>query len=163
MEKKILILLILIIIPTISASCTDIYYFIINTNYNFNEIDLINNNITLEMIESYPELCEIYGYPPLPNKPNLPVITINKTEECNLETKPFFRKDIPFLHIGLGDVSCRRIDFWKHIFTIEQNINYEIKGIKLWLVAGIIILIGLALFFKSNSWLNRMLRRYEKP
>lgn len=161
MEKKKLIFLILITIPLISADCSSIYYFVIKTNYNYTEQDLLNNNISQDDINNYPEECEIKGFQKLPTQPEILTITIDRSyTNCSTETRPLFRDSIDVLNIYVGNLSCNRINSLKYIFEVKDNDT--IKGLKVWWIPLVIFLIFVLVAIKKNSWLNKLISKNLK-
>lgn len=140
--KYLLILLILLAIPFIQGQqeCNEIYFFIVENNWDFNETELNHLNITnpLYYITNYTYECYLKGYSPkLPKIPDNLKITINKTlNQCNIQIDPFFEVSIPFIKIPVGELNCNSKKVLSYFFKIEDN---SIKGINLWVIFTIIM------------------------
>ena len=150
MRYLLVLFLAIFLIGIVSASCESGYQFILNNNWNYTDKDLIDNNLTQEFINNFTNEC---GFS-LPKKP-LPIITIYKEPECNLEINSFFNQDIPFFDIYLGEVSCEKAKKLNYIFTLEETKSYSIKGIRIWILFPTLII----LFLMGNFGLNRLLRK----
>lgn len=164
--KKIILFLILgiFLISLVNAQyfCDDIYFFVLENNWEFNETDLTECNITQDMIDNYYDNCDRI----LPNKPTEKNLTkiINISDRCDYETNKFLGASIPTSYynsfdFNLGEISCTSVNIMKYIVRVEPVSSYSITGIRIFPL----VLIGISIFtimaIKSNSWLNKLIKK----
>lgn len=151
--KIYLILIAIFLISLVSAQCEETYFFILENNYQFNDYDLNESNITIEYIENYSTLCpESIS---LPKKPeNETYILIEDQEECSTEINKVMDFSIP-LNFYVGEVSCDKVKYLKYFIQLEETSSYSIVGIKLF---PIFFIMFLGLFI----WIMKGLIKSEK-
>ena len=121
--------------------CKRIFFLVLDTNWNFNETDLNNSNLTISDIENYPENCEVLGFNKLPLKP----ITLesNETiENIRFLIGNFLDTSIKIGRWDIGEYDNKTIDFLKNFIEIERQSDrdrYDLVGIKI----SVFMLIGI--------------------
>ena len=157
--KKIISLLIGIFLIgfVYSASCEQVYFFVLNSNYKWTNISLINNNISLNSIYDYSRLCQDSDYPELP-KPSLSKLIVyeNSPEECNYEDN-FLKQYIPFFEIEMGKMNCSQLKTQSYFFDLEEKqTGFSAVGVNIFIVSLIMVLIIMGAFwiFKKEDGEN---------
>lgn len=184
MGKIYLILIILLLIPILSAEtsnetiCQNIFFFIMENNYNYTDNDLIvlrdELNITSdflkEYMDNYFEFCYLKGYSEkLPKKPTPTLIVIkpNQNKVCEVNTGNLlydYLRTPKLFEFSIGkDVSCGKIWLWRIFFMVEVDVvnNYSIVGIKLLPPLLIVFLIWFTSFLRGNSRLNNLIKNFK--
>lgn len=139
--------------------CKRIFLFILDTNWNFNETDLNNSNLTGGDIEEYPINCELIGFNKLPEKPKEPEpeIIFFGSEECSPDLEnSFFDWTFPprllKLKIHLGELECKNINRLRWFFTFEEENSYSFRGIRFYLL----LILGFLIFIWKTHTINKV-------
>lgn len=158
MKKIILSLIAIFILNLLSAAtCEEIYFFILNSQWSFTEPDLESFNITENEIYNYGIICSDSKYPSLPEK-RVPEITIYRENKyCDYSKNILFRDSIPiYFDIKLENASCSKINKLKYFFQIDEHEGeYLINGIPVVVAVFLIFSLVVLLIRKSNSWINK--------
>lgn len=164
-----LLILSLIFIPSISATedkaCSDIYFLVSNTNYNYTQNQLKNINVTNNDVYNYSTNCNASKYPKLPAM-NVPIFKVPDIKKCDYNQDPVFLwvnfaalGSINILNIDANQFSCDKIKSWEYFFNIEKTINnYSIKGIQ---TVPVVILFSVILFI-FIMYLRKSRNKIEK-
>ena len=122
------------------SECDKIYWFVVHNNFEFSNISLTNNNISLDSIYNYPFLCG----KELPQK-NLPkMIFVQNISEEKTESRitGFFTIYFPLPKISTGETP----EYMKYFF--ERNGN-SIRGFSiLSLILAVVGIIGIVFISK---------------
>lgn len=153
------IILIILLIPLTSANCEDIYFFILDNNYEYNQTDLIENNITQQQIDNYTLSCELKGYYKLPEKPKIEDILINLSK-CELKVNKYFKNSVPFADIHI-DSKCSTAKILNYFFVLENSNSYIIKRIRIWWIVLTFFFLFVTYLFKENSFLNHQIDKFK--
>lgn len=136
MKKIFLIFGILISIALVSAplgnvepNCEEIFFFIAESNWKYNETDLINNGITQEQIDNYETDCN----DSLPNKPAKNDLIVSQKDpiDCDLDNW-LPDASFPFFQTYIGDISCNKAKFINIFLKLENTRSFSITGIRIW-------------------------------
>lgn len=160
MKNKILFLISIFflfsIISNISAfdnkKCGDIYFLVLQTNYNYTSNQLQTLNVTDEEIYSYQNECENYQYPLLPEI-YAPPMLIKPVEQayCEYSHKSAFWVAFPFFKMPVK-WNCKSIEFWKYFLSFEENEGeYAINGIVVFPVLVLMLILFFVLFISFAS------------
>lgn len=159
---KIALILLILLFPLISGVCEEGYDLILFNNWEVNETYFEDKyNISFdEFIETYPENCQLNGSPPLPNKPNYPILVIySNYTECNLETKGLLNISTQLpgkIFINLGEKKCSFIEKIKYFVDLNYFEGYQINGIKLLPILVLVILLILFILLKKERKIRRL-------
>ena len=150
MKLLLLIGIFALVLSLVSAErCEEIYYFIIETNYDYTETNLSNKNLTQSQIDNYPETCELEGHPKLPEKPIKGERFVNYSK-CSPEIPKLVQTSIPFpkfIILPARKLSCLEIGRLKWFFSIEDE---KIEGIRVWVIAVIFTILALIPLIKTK-------------
>lgn len=168
-----IILTLVLLMPFVSSldrqSCESIFYFIIqNINsqgqLTYKSLDLQNffnkNNISnisiIDYYRNYDKYCKNYTNLSIPkNNNNFIYPNYNFNTSCDLninstllgiDLDKSFPSEIEGLNIG--NVSCESMEKYKYLLKYDKldDINYGIKGVKIWLFYAFLLLIGFLIF-----------------
>lgn len=159
--KILLLLMLVFLIGSISSSCEDIYYFLLDNQWDYNETDLEEYNITQTEIDKYYDNCS----EPLPNKPQQEEskIIVIEREICDLSPNyKLFDYSFQFFDIHIGETSCDTNNVLKYFGKIEKSESYTITRIRIFPISLIIVLFFVLQIFRSNSYLNHLIEKIQK-
>lgn len=159
-----------LMIPMINAVteqeiCDSVYYFIVDTDYDYNQTQLDNLGETLNTtepnyyIDNYDFICYKRGISDkLPAKSIKPIKVVPQTteEKCEYEVNKYMRDSIPTFHLGVGDIDCNTAKSLSYVFSVEEDDSYYIDGVKIWWIASLIMAILVGLIVKSELNANKM-------
>ncbi|MBU0958651.1 MAG: hypothetical protein KKB31_01770 [Nanoarchaeota archaeon] len=145
--------------------CNEIYYLIIENGYDYSLIFSIN--YSRGIIENYYynnyELCVSKGYSDNLPKIEYPTMIINKNSlNCEIKQDSFLGY-IPFPDIILENISCNNLKKLNYLFEIErEGGDYKINRVEAGVIPLLLMVIVLINLLKSNSWLNKVIRKSLK-
>jgi len=168
------LMLVVISINVVNAQeerlCHETFYFIVDhldsensLQYEQSEIGNLSVELNFTVIEiekyisNYSDICKKFTQLPVKTY-NIPTINNDVTQEnCDyivngsfliLSMEDYF--PINANGIVVGNVSCETIDTWKYFFKYQKSddLNYKIRGIKLWWTFVVFFIVGITITFK---------------
>lgn len=132
--------------------CGRVYYFIVQTDYNYTDSQLSevcsDLNLSSKVVETYlynnKLLCVSEGYSePLPEM-KLPKLIIykNNITGCDIKVHRVLSWSLPFFSINIGERSCKTNNFLKYFVDLEDfEGEITIKGIRLYFIISLLFLL----------------------
>ena len=178
--EKIFLILVILSLPTISALdnssmenvCDKIFFFILNkTNYTGEQIMELDSQIPIDedttrlYINNYTEICANSGFgQKLPtHNLEIPTLVIYK-QNCSYEINKLLKINIPILKISIGEKTCKQLKIYSYFFELEKDFlenKHFIKGIRLYILITMLILIICFQIFRENSRLNKLIEKHK--